>query len=190
VAGTYKLWLRSVIAYTVAGSVSSILVGMALGATGGWLAGGAAPGLGFYFISFLSLMLAAREFGWINFWLPERKLQTEKFWVHDFGFVMASAMWGLHIGLGFATRVTYGGFWVLVAVALALGDPLFGAVLMLVYWLGRALPVWVTPKMAGAGAEDDDFQETVWDNRPLYNRMVAVALIWSAVITVLLAVAA
>jgi cytochrome c biogenesis protein CcdA len=160
---------------------------MGLGAAGRWIVGDATKGIAFYLIAFLGLVLAAREWGWVSFRLPERKRQTEKFWAHDFGFVMASAMWGLHIGLGFATRVTYGGFWVLVTVALALGDPLYGAVLMLVYWLGRVLPVWAGPALSRSDSEAVDLSESAWEHRPVYNRIVGVTLIWSVVITVLLA---
>lgn len=188
-AHDYKLWFRSVLAYTVAGCVSAVLVGAVLGAVGRGL-GGPAGGAAFYLIGFLSLVLAAREWGWIGFRLPERKLQTEKVWVHEFGFVTASAMWGLHIGLGFATRVTYGGFWVLVAVALALGDPVYGAVLMLVYWLGRTLPVWVAPALLESGSDAVELSEVIYDHRQVYHRVVGGALLWTAVAIVLLALSA
>lgn len=143
--------------------------------------------MAFYLIGFLSLVLATREWGWISFHLPERKRQTEKFWVHEFGFVMASAMWGLHIGLGFATRVTYGGFWILVAVALALGDPVYSTVLMLAYWLGRVLPVWVAPALLDSSSAAINLPETISDQRLVYHRTVGFSLVWSAVVIVLLA---
>jgi hypothetical protein len=136
-------------------------------------------------ISFLSLALASKEFGWISFDLPERKLQTEKTWVHEFGFVMASAMWGLHIGLGFATRITHGGFWILVSVALMLGDPLYSTALILVYWLGRALPVWVAPTMLKSGSVE--LAEMIPLQGPFYHRIVGFTLLWLAVVTLLFA---
>ncbi len=183
----YKLWFRSVLAYTVAGCLSATLVGMVLGTIGRWL-GGEVPGAtAFYLIGFLSLVLAAREWRWISFGLPERKRQTEKFWAHEFGFVMASAMWGLHIGLGFATRVTYGGFWILVAATLAVGDPLYGAVMMLLYWLGRALPVWVAPALLKSRSDAVELPEAILGHRQVFRRMVGFALVWSAVVAVLLA---
>ena len=59
--------------------------------------------------------------------------------------VIASVLWGAHIGLGFVTRVTYGGFYVLAAAAVLLGDVRYAGLLFAVYWLGRVLPVWVAP---------------------------------------------
>ncbi len=185
-ATTRKLWFRSALAYTLAGCISATLVGLALGTIGRPLSGVIGGGA-FYFISVLSLLLAAREFGWIDFRLPERTLQTEKVWVREFGFITASAMWGLHIGLGFATQITYGGFWVLVTVCIATGDPIYGAVVMLTYWLGRALPVWLAPALTASNLNAIELSETIFANRVLYHRVVGVGLMWSAVVTALLA---
>jgi cytochrome c biogenesis protein CcdA len=137
--------------------------------------------------SFLSFALAAREWGWVRFRLPERKRQTESFWAHDFGFVAASTMWGVHIGLGFATRVTYGGFWALVAVIMALGEPFYGAMLMVVYWLGRALPVWAAPVLLKSASDLNDLPDTIMNHDLVYQRITGAALFWSAVVTLLLA---
>lgn len=176
-------------AYTVAGAISSTLVGFLLGAVGAVIGWTGAVRIALYVVALLSLILAAREWGWIKFRLPEQKLQTEKVWVHDFGFVWASAMWGLHIGLGFATRITYGGFWLLVAAILALGNPAFGAVLMLSYWIGRALPVWLAPVLLSSD-EVLASTEAVFDHGYVYHRLVGIGLAWSAGLTILLAVSA
>jgi cytochrome c biogenesis protein CcdA len=93
-------------------------------------------------------------------------------------------MWGMHIGLGFATRVTHGGFWALVAVALAIGDPVYGALLMLVYWLGRALPVWVAPRLLESTS---DSIGAIFDPHSVYHRMAGFGLVWSGGVAVLFA---
>src|SRR5688572_20821144 len=98
-----------------------------LGGIGGWLGGSATRGPRLLAVGALALLLAAREWHWLTIPLPELKRQTEKTWAHDLGFVRASALWGFHIGFGFLTRVTYGGFWVLVALILALGEVGAGA---------------------------------------------------------------
>lgn len=184
-ARNYNLWFRSALAYTIGGAFSSLIIGLGLGAVGMVIGlGGAAIAL--YSVGVLSLLLAAREWGWINFRLPERKLQTDKVWAHDFGFVMASAMWGLHIGFGFATRITYGGFWVLVAAILVLGDVGFGAIVMLSYWLGRALPLWLAPLLLSA-EETTNLSESIFDHRLVFHRVAGIGLVWSAGVTILLA---
>lgn len=183
-----KLWFHAVLAYTLAGLLSATAVGAMLGWVGRWLGGGSEATPMFLTLTLLSLMLAAREMGWISFRLPEQRLQTEKVWAHEFGFVGAAVMWGLHIGLGFATRITYGGFWVLVAAILALGDAAYGAMLMGTYWLGRVLSVWVAPTMlcVACGEPTQMFQELL-ANRSLYHRIQAVGLVWSAGLGLLMA---
>jgi hypothetical protein len=178
--------VQSALAYTVAGLLSATLVGFVLGALGRLLGSGRVSLLALYGLALLALLLAAREWGWIMFPLPERSRQTEKFWVHNFGFRWASAMWGLHIGLGFATRVTYGGFWVLVCVAVAFGDPRYGAVLMMVYWLGRALSVWLSPTFVRQLPDTTTPSELVLADGLVYRRVVGIGLGWSAVVLVLL----
>src|SRR5438309_11330202 len=99
-------WFRSVLAYTLAGSFSALVVGAALGSL--WRRGFGR--VGSWLVILVALTLMAREWGWITVPLPERKRQTQKVWAHEFGFVTASAMWGFDVGLGFGTHLTNGGF--------------------------------------------------------------------------------
>lgn len=96
-------------------------------------------------------------------------------------------MWGVHIGLGFATRVTYGGFWILVTVAVAAGNPRYGALLMLFYWLGRSLPLWVAPLLIKSDSDGNNIPERIWEQPRLYHRIAGIGLVWSAVVTAFLA---
>jgi len=147
VARNYSLWFKCVASYTLTGGIGSISCGALLGAIGAVTGHPTSGPLAMSCISAISLALAARERGWVRWDLPERKRQTEKYWAHDFGFPMAFAMWGFHIGLALVTRITFGGLWILVALAIMSGKPSLGAVLMLAHWLGRALPVWVAPRL-------------------------------------------
>jgi len=158
---------------------------MLLGTIGRQLGGNPRGGMGFYAIASLALVLAASDFGLVNVRLPERKRQTEKVWAHKFGFPVASAMWGLHIGLGFGTRITYGGFWVLVALALGLGDPRYGGLLMIAYWLGRTLPVWIAPNLVRSVSDAMELPGEICTDRVLYGRLAATAAVWSSVKSVM-----
>src|SRR4029079_9482496 len=93
----------------------------------------------------LGLVLAAREGGVVRFRRADRPLQTKMICMHQFGPLGAATLWGLHLSLGFFTRVNYGGFWLLVLLAVGLGDPAYGALLVGGHWLGKTLPVWVAP---------------------------------------------
>ena len=65
-------------------------------------------------------------------------------WAFQFGIPTAAAMWGAHIGIGFATVITHSGFYVVVLLCVV-ADPALGAVLMMSYWVGRTLPIWLAP---------------------------------------------
>jgi len=186
VAHARSQWLQCVWAYIGSGAVSATIVGLSLGQIGYWLGRGYTTNK-LYFVSLLSLLLAAREWGWINFRLPERRSQTEKVWAHQFGFLVASAMWGFHIGLGFATWVMFGGFFTLVALAVVIGSPLYGGILMFVYWLGRGLPVLCAPNLVASPSVAAELPATILRTRSLYRRITGFALIWSCGATLLAA---
>lgn len=140
------IWFKSVIAYTVSGLVSATVVGGGIGFIGYALTISPA----WWFIGLVALGVALRDWGLVRFRLPECRRQTEKRWAHNSGFVIASFMWGFHIGLGFATYVKYGGFWILTLIAIAWGRPDYGAALLGTYWIGRTLSVWIAPLLRNA----------------------------------------
>ena len=187
VAGSRKTWLKSLLAYTLAGALSATLVGAALGSIGAWLQQGQQRWPVLFGVALLAFCLAAREWGWLKFPIPECKRQTEKVWAHEFGFVGASALWGFHIGLTFTTRVTYGGVWALAATSLALANPLYGAAVMSAYWLGRTLPVWLAPMLNWSGPDSSHMPEDIMAAGWLYHRLAGFALVFSGGIAVLLA---
>jgi hypothetical protein len=128
-----------------------------------------------YAITILAAVLSARELGWVRFPLPQLKRQTEKCFAHEFGFLWASGMWGAHIGFGMTTRVTHGGYWVLVAACLLNGNCVFGMSLMICYWVGRALPLWVAPLLQ-AKHRSQDLLEEVIIMRPFHSRLAGLTL--------------
>jgi hypothetical protein len=142
----------------------------------------------YYLIIPLAVLLALREWSWIRFGLPERRIQTEKTWGDQFGLFTASAMWGFHIGLGFATRINNGGFWVLVGIAIAVGEPRYGAALIVTYWLGRALSPGVAFALTENNDDVDDLMLAILADRAFYRRLVGLVLIWSAAISTLLVI--
>jgi hypothetical protein len=129
----------------------------------------------------MSLTFAAREWGWVHFSIPQRKRQTAKVWAHHYGFVIASAMWGIDIGFGFATYVRTGGYWVLVMLAFVVADPFYGATLLLAYWLGRALTVWLAPIMIPPSSDADDLPIVIEGGSPLLGRLAGFSLAWSSI---------
>ena len=134
------VWRRALLFYSLSGMVSSLAIGAFLGVLGS-LAPGTRGRYG-WAAAFVGAVLTLREFGVLKIGLPQRDCQTDRNWAYQFSWPVASGMWGFHIGLGVATVITYGGFWLLFAAILAWGDPRFGAAVMGTYWVGRALPLW------------------------------------------------
>lgn len=156
VAHDVRRWVAAATAYTLSGVAASGAAGALLGWAGARLGRWTAAGKVAWGAAALAALLAAREAGWLSFPLPQRRRQAEKTWYQQFGAVTAAALWGLHIGIGFHTRVRFSGFWLLAILAVLGRDPLAGSALLACYWLGRALSLWAAPLLlprSGAGVD-------------------------------------
>lgn len=171
-----QLWVKGVTAYTLAGLISATGTGLAVGLIGK-VAKDNGIGLPLAWVTLLAVVLALRECRVIDFPLPEQKCQTERTWAFVYGWVHASAMWGFHIGLGFFTVITYGGFWVLVGLILTQAEPAYGALTFGIYWLGRTLPFWAVPLRG----QREPFHVTWHHSR--YRIVQVVGLVWCVIAT-------
>jgi hypothetical protein len=181
VARKWTQWLAAVTVYTVVGLVTSLTLGASLGALGRWAGTPSWHGEVLALTAGLSLVLMAREWGWIRFRLPERRQQTEKAWMHELGPLGAAALWGLHLSLAFLTRVNFGGFWLVTILAFGLGDPAFGALIFGAHWLGRALPIWVAPLFFEDPNRPEELVHLWAVQRSLYGRIQGFGLLSAAV---------
>jgi hypothetical protein len=153
---------------------------------GRWLGELVPGGIRLLPVGVLSLALLLRDLGWVKFPLPMLQRQTKQTWAHLFGFRTAAAMWGLHIGIGFATWVKYGGFWAIVSVILATGGIEYGATLMGSYWLGRAFPVWISPWASGTGRIPLSVLTSLRAQEAMFRHASGVALGWTAMVALLM----
>lgn len=138
-------WLVGLALYTIAGSLTGGLVGAALGKLGEILLpnGHATAKLA---VILLALGLAlCRELNWVSWPLPDAKKQTRPDLARRVSFPVAAAVWGLHLGLVYATWLTVPGPLVLGLIAIASRSPGFAASLFVFHWIGRTLPVWSAP---------------------------------------------
>ena len=192
VARNWRTWLAAVSLYTASGLAVTLTVGAAIGEAGRAVGLAERPALALAVGLPVALVLAGRELGVVRFRLPERPLQTEKIWMHQFGALGAATMWGLHLSLGFFTRVNYGGFWMLAVLALGLGRPGIGALLLGGHWLGKALAVWVAPLALRRSADGSEVVG-IWEMDARHYRrvqalgLVAVGIVLAAWLTTLVA---
>lgn len=130
------------LAYTAGSVTAAAVMGSLLGEFGRLLGGPWSWGRSALVI--LTIGLAAIELGMIRRPAPLIRRQTQKLWTDRFGHVTSAVLWGIDLGFGLTTRVTFASYWSLVAAAIALG-PEKGAFLMAGYGAGRAILVATGP---------------------------------------------
>jgi hypothetical protein len=127
------------------GALASVLVGGGLGLLGSVVMtrGTTRPAL--VVAMTVTAVAIARETHLVRLPLPQARRQTRRIWALLHSPTTAAALWGLDIGAVFTTWFTFAGVWALVAVAIISANVEFGAGLIVVYWAGRALALWLTP---------------------------------------------
>lgn len=145
VAGFRRSWLLGVVVYTMAGVLSSIILGTVLGVVGSLALPEGFWHWGMLAAAGIGALVGVREAGLVNLPMPQLKRQTPEFWRFGIPFLPTAGLWGFDLGLVFTTWITFAGPWFLAAVAVAARDPAFGATLFATHWLGRAAWVWVAP---------------------------------------------
>jgi hypothetical protein len=81
---------------------------------------------------------------------PQIRRQVPERWRWTMPLPLACALYGVLLGLGFATFVLAFAVWALAGISFAAGDPLLGALIGLAFGAGRALPVlWMAPGLRG-----------------------------------------
>ncbi|HWC32098.1 MAG TPA: MauE/DoxX family redox-associated membrane protein [Actinomycetota bacterium] len=138
--GRRSRWGASVAAHAVGATASSGALGAARGAAG---RGRGAPwgATGLVLVTGLAVLYAAREASALPVPVPELRRQVPEWWRSSFSPPVASLLYGIGLGVGFATHLRHGTFVVVGAAALASGDPAVGAALLAPFGLARALTV-------------------------------------------------
>jgi hypothetical protein len=177
-----------VIAYTAAGAATSALVGSILGVLGavvlpsqGWLAG-------YLVLGAVAALAIARELVGPSIPVPQLRRQTPGIWAKTHGSTASAILWGLDLGLIFTTWFTFSGAWFVVALAVASGQAAFGAIVVLAYWLGRALSVWVAPLMMPTATATPALLAALGAEHRLFKIVHVAALGWSVVLLAMLGI--
>jgi cytochrome c biogenesis protein CcdA len=142
-----KSWLGQVAAYSLGGVASSALLGTALGVLGGLIQW---PNDRIPVVIIVSVAVAciAREVFVPSCRIPQLRRQTPGRWAKSHNPMTAAVLWGIDIGLVLTTWFAFSGGWFVIALALLSGGPAQGTVILLAYWSGRSLSVWLAPMMA------------------------------------------
>jgi len=184
-------WLVVVGSYTLAGAVSSVAVGAGFGAFGGvvWkevIPPALAGVIGSALVAVVGSGALARELGMLPVGLPQARRQTGGVWAKSYGLSAAAVLWGFDLGLLFTTWLTFSGAWLVVTLAFVLGSPALGAALLVSYWLGRALSVWMAPLFLIRLGGVVQLLDEITRERPLFRRLHVVALVPLTMLGILL----
>ena len=147
---TSRYWL-SVASYTFGATASAAVLGAILGGTGGLIR---APwgSVGAALLALAAAAYAARELVGAPVPIPDRHRQVPEWWRTFYSPPAAAMLYGLSLGVGFLTFLTFGTFVVVALGALVSGSPLTGALLCAGFGLGRAVAVLpgMSPRLQAA----------------------------------------
>jgi hypothetical protein len=144
-------WARDAAVHLVGAAVAAAAFGAALGGAGAVL--GAPWGLaGAVGVAAVAVAYALRELTGIRVPIPERRRQVPEWWRRFFSPPVASFLYGAALGIGFLTFLRYGTLVAVSAVAVASGDPMWGAAVMVPFGIARTAAMAV---VAAARAPDD-----------------------------------
>src|SRR5919106_825713 len=146
-------WAKVIALHVVGATASAALLGAALGAAGAAL--GAPWGvLGAAMVVIVAGVYGLRELARLPVPIPELRRQVPEWWRSAFSPGTAGALYGVGLGVGFATHLRHGTLTAVAAASVAWGDPAIAAVVMGTFGLARSAAVaaaWVA-----AGDRDVD----------------------------------
>jgi len=117
---------------------SALFAGTLLGLASS-VTGRISPRLTAIVIGALGVLLSARDVGVLHFPIPQLRRQTNPVWRHRFGPTWAAWLWGLDLGSGLTTLVSYAAYWLLPIAVILRGEVWYGAGVFGLFGFGRAL---------------------------------------------------
>ena len=133
-------WGASVALHAAGAAASAAALGGALGAAGRLLGAPWGPA-GLAFVAAVAGLYALREIVGLPVPIPDLRRQVPEWWRSSFGPHVASLLYGLGLGVGFATHLRHGTFVVVAAAALASGDPLLGIAVVAPFGVARGVAI-------------------------------------------------
>ena len=158
-----RYWL-SVFLHVMSATVTAGLFGALLGLGGFGLATAVTEigvdwtVVGPWVIVAVAVAYAARELAGFPMPIPDRHKQVPEWWRTFYSPPVAATLYGIGLGVGFFTFLTFGTLVVVSVAALVSGDPAVGALVVAPFGLARGLSV-----ILAAGARDEEAAARVVD---------------------------
>lgn len=180
---TKRLWGCAVLSYTLAGMASAAIVGGLLGTIGD-LVPASTVLISSVLLMGISILFILRDLNVGSLPLPQIRRQTRWKWFAYRPVYANSTLWGFDVGLVFATWITFSGAWLLAIVAIGLGSPMLGALVFIVYWLGRVAPHWIDPLLMPDPAATPLYMKRVLDQFNTMRLVHVITMGWAAIMLV------
>lgn len=140
--GTGRKYYTAVLLHALGATASATLLGLLLGAVGGLL-GAPWEGAGPIVIAVVALVYALRELLKLPVPLPDMDQQVPDWWRTFYSHNVAALLYGLGLGVGFFTYLSFGTLAAVAAGAFVSSDPLTGMLILAPFGLMRGLSVLV-----------------------------------------------
>ena len=136
-----KYWI-AVSLHVVGATLSATVLGLALGGLGALL-GAPWDGAGWWILAAVAAAYFLREAFRVPVPLPDLDRQVPDWWRTFYSPGVAALLYGLGLGVGFVTFLSFGTFVAVAAGAFLSGDPLLGALITAPFGLARGLSILV-----------------------------------------------
>lgn len=144
--GRNRSYFLSVVTHTLGATMSAALFGLGLGALGRLLGAPYSSEVAWGLVVGVAALYALREVVGLEIPLPDLDRQVPDWWRTFFSLPVASFLYGIGLGVGFITYLSFGTLVPVAIGAFALGEPLLGAALMAPFGLARGLSVLVAAR--------------------------------------------
>lgn len=151
--GRNKRYALAVVLHVIGATLAAGVFGGILGGLGG-LAGAPWSTAGPVVVAIVAVAYAAREAAGVPVPIPDRRRQVPEWWRTFFSPPVAALLYGLGLGIGFLTFLTYGTFVAVSAAAITSGRPVTGALICAPFGLARGLSVLLAASSGGTPALD------------------------------------
>jgi hypothetical protein len=141
--GRRTRWATVLALHALGATASAAALGAALGGAGALL-GSPWGAAGATVVAMVAVAYAAREAFGVPIPIPDFRRQVPQWWRETFSSETTALLYGLGLGLGFATHLRHGTLVAVAGAVVAGGDPAVGAVAMGAFGLARSTAVGVT----------------------------------------------
>jgi len=145
VYGNRRRYFIAVALHASTATLAAAALGALLGAIGG-LFGAPWHGGGYAVVGGVGLLYALRELVGLPMPLFDRRKQVPQWWRTFYPRYVAASLYGTGLGVGYLTFLSYGTFVVVSVIAIVVGDPIVGAVVVAPFGLARGLSVLVSAR--------------------------------------------